>query len=76
MKTRVLSAVILMSMLWVGNSGAQKFEIAPFAGFRFGGQGTDETGISYDLEASGSYGLGLEFAMSESARVQLLLLGF
>lgn len=32
MKTRVPSAVILMSMLWVGNAGAQKFEISPFTG--------------------------------------------
>jgi hypothetical protein len=76
MKTRVLSAVILMSMLWAGSAGAQKFEITPFAGFRFGGEAVDETGISYDLEATGSFGLGLEFAMSESARVQLLLIGF
>ena len=72
MQRRTLIAVLVLCGVWASAADAQKFEITPFAGFRFGGEAVDETGISYDLEATGSIGLGLEFAMSESARVQLL----
>ncbi len=72
MKTRVLTAVVLVSVLWIPNAFARKVEFYPFAGLRFGGAVADETGIAYDLDGSASYGLGLEFALSAEARLQLL----
>ena len=72
MKNRVLIAVFLLGSFWAPTTHAQKFEISPFAGLRFGGAVTDETGISYDLDATASYGVGLEFALNDKARVQLL----
>ncbi len=71
-RNRILIAVILIGSLWAPTISAQKFEISPFAGLRFGGAMTDETGITYDLDSTASYGVGLEFALSDEARIQLL----
>ena len=72
MRSRILIVVILMVSFWAPTICAQKFEISPFAGLRFGGAVTDQTGITYDLDATASYGVGLEFALSDEARIQLL----
>jgi hypothetical protein len=53
---------------------AQNFEIAPFAGLRFGGSFTNpDTGDSQDLDASLSYGLTLGIGLAEvPGQVQIL----
>ena len=72
MRSRALIAVVLLGSFWAPTIHAQKFEISPFAGLRFGGAVTDETGISYDLDTTASFGVDLEFALSPEARVLLL----
>ena len=37
MGSRVLIAVVLLGSFWAPTTHAQKFEISPFAGLRFGG---------------------------------------
>ena len=57
-----------------GSVAAQTFEVAPFAGLRFGGSFTDPvTGDSEDLDASLSYGVTLGVTLAEvPGQLQLL----
>jgi hypothetical protein len=64
--------MLMLGVLCTSAVHAQKVEISPFAGVRAGGAVADETGISYDLDATASYGLGLEIALKPEAHLQLL----
>lgn len=72
MAARQLLIAATIATLFAADAGAQKFELAPFAGLRFGGAVSDITGISYDLDTTSSYGLGLEVALSDEAHLQFL----
>jgi len=69
MTKRVFTIAILLFGAWVPLSHAQKVEFSPFVGYRWGGSVSDITGISYDLDATMSYGAGLEFALSNEAHL-------
>jgi len=71
-RTRLPVVIAVLVVLSALPGEAQKVEISPFAGLRFGGSATAETGIAYDLDTTSSYGLGLEFALRPEAHVQLL----
>lgn len=52
---------------------AQRFEITPFAGYRFGGGFDDfDFGDNFDFEDTDSLGVVLSFGVSEGAFVELL----
>ena len=72
MTAKPLMIFATIATLFATDAGAQKVELAPFAGLRFGGAVSDITGVSYDLDATSSFGLGIEVKLSGQFRLQLL----
>jgi opacity protein-like surface antigen len=72
MTSRLLLTAAASVLAVAPNAAAQKVELTPFAGLRFGGSISDITGVSYELDTAASYGLGLGFALSEETSVELL----
>ena len=74
MKTKTILAAL--GLLWVGTSGllAQQVEIAPFYGYRFGGEVQNPlTGRTYAFQDSDAYGLVLDLPLKNSpGKLELL----
>jgi hypothetical protein len=71
-RCRTLIATLALAVCSTPAVGAQTIEISPFVGVRGGGSVTDVTAISYELDATASYGLGVEVALKPEAHIQLL----
>ena len=75
MKTKTILTVLGLLLIGTARLHAQKFEISPFYGYRFGGEVQNPlTGRTYGFRDSEAYGLFLDIAPRPDAPVKLELL--
>jgi len=64
--------VLLALAIGAAPAQAQTVQLAPFAGFQFGGSFVTPSGAGFSLQDSLDYGAGLDFGLSPSWRVGVL----
>ena len=67
------AAAVLAALLPAPSAGAAGVELAPFAGFQFGGSvDSSANGVRFELDSGFDYGATLDIPIAESWRVELL----
>jgi hypothetical protein len=75
MKTKIVLAVLSLLLVCTARLHAQRFEISPFYGYRFGGEVQNPlTGRTFRFEDAPAYGLLLDVAPKQDAPAKLEVL--
>jgi len=74
MGRKIALALLVIGVLAVPEAWAQKFELAPFAGYRTGGSFDVETDqlSKINVEGGTAYGFGIGFGLNESWQIEFI----